>query len=125
MLNQLRERQRGSVSSRSDQSLDDGLVELRGSSTSEELVELNQESNVGVSGLGLLSSWSASSATTLKINSHGILSYEGEINGIKNIKKDGHKKAQSLVIEQKKSPAERVRKKPSTWRCLAVSLLRH
>lgn len=78
---QLRKRQRGSVSSRSDQSLHNGLVELGASSASEKLVKLNQESNVRVIRLGLLSAGSASSATTLKINSHGVISYNSGILG--------------------------------------------
>ena len=71
VLDDLRERQRSSVSSGGDQSLNDSLVKLGRSSASEELVELNQQSNVRVRSLGLLSAWLASSATALKINSHG------------------------------------------------------
>ena len=70
MLNQLGERHGGSISSRGDKSLNNGLVELGSSSASQELVQLNQESDVGIISLGILSPRGTSSAATLKIDSH-------------------------------------------------------
>ena len=74
VLNKLRERQWSSVTSRSDQPLDDSFVELGSSPSGEELVELDQKLDIWVVSLWCLSARCASAAATLKINSHGTIS---------------------------------------------------